>query len=420
MRFGGGIFSDYLTLPWEEAREYIKEELEQLRAALQSHLNSVFNSDGTVTEEAFGGAGGDIPSYLANTGTKRSPKWEKVDLANGVKNRIAYASLPQATPGQDSLIAHSAGVNFQEIEINGEDIAIDSGEIILTDTPVTPGTYGDSLTVPQVTVDQKGRLTEVVAVPIEFPVATATLSDGDYGDVTVSGSGTVLTVDADVVTNTKLANMAAATIKGSVAGGDPADLDADDASDILDGAADPFIRTSAASSGALVLLEQYTASSSASLNFTTCISATYDEYMIEFVGVILATDGADFRMRMSTDGGSSYDSGNNYAWAANQTAPAFTGPIGANTAAFIVLFNAFDTTVSQSSMSGSWKLFNTGSTALYKGVVGQMSAWKNDGNFFNNTGAGFYKITTAVNAFQFLSSSGNIASGTIRVYGVAK
>lgn len=74
------------------------------------------------------------------------------------------------------------------------------------------------------------------------------------GDVT-AGPGTgsqAATIANDAVTNAKLANMAQSTIKGRAAGagtGDPTDLTPDQASTILDGASDPFVRTSASGGG---------------------------------------------------------------------------------------------------------------------------------------------------------------------------
>lgn len=71
-------------------------------------------------------------------------------------------------------------------------------------------------------------------------LSTGTLPAGRLpahtGDVTSSAGSAALAIGADKVTNTMLANMAAATIKGSVAGGDPADLTATQATALLDAA----------------------------------------------------------------------------------------------------------------------------------------------------------------------------------------
>lgn len=50
------------------------------------------------------------------------------------------------------------------------------------------------------------------------------LADGDYGSVTVSGTGTIITIDAAAVTLAMMANLGANTFIGSVAGGVPTAL----------------------------------------------------------------------------------------------------------------------------------------------------------------------------------------------------
>lgn len=97
----------------------------------------------------------------------------------------------------------------------------------LTTDQVVSGikTFSSSPIVPTPTVGDNSTKAASTAF-VAAAVAAATLSDGDYGDITVGSSGTSWTIDADVVTNTKLANMATDTIKGrTTAGtGDPEDL----------------------------------------------------------------------------------------------------------------------------------------------------------------------------------------------------
>lgn len=67
--------------------------------------------------------------------------------------------------------------------------------------------------------------------------ATGGVTDGDKTDITVSSSGAVWTIDNDVVTNAKAADMAQATIKGRAVGagtGDPTDLTRAQATAVMD------------------------------------------------------------------------------------------------------------------------------------------------------------------------------------------
>ena len=92
----GGIFHDYLYGTWDEAKGYLKEELEQLRTALnnQPATNGFDNSTGLLEASAIGGDPKPATRYVANTGPGNSPFWDKVNLSNGVKGTLQFAFLP--------------------------------------------------------------------------------------------------------------------------------------------------------------------------------------------------------------------------------------------------------------------------------------------------------------------------------------
>lgn len=174
-------------------------------------------------------------------------------------------------------------------------------------------------------------------------------------------------------------------------------------------------------SDGLQLLEQHTALSSATLDFTSFINSNYDEYEIEFINVVPATNSVAFWMRMSTDNGSSYDSGNNYGWAAWTYRAGGSGQTGSEGGASKIQlgYNTDIDNTATSGITGSIRLFSPQSTALWKMITGEL-AYRSGGNRVDNKIRGSYESTTAITSLQFLMSSGNIASGIIRIYGVAK
>ena len=172
-------------------------------------------------------------------------------------------------------------------------------------------------------------------------------------------------------------------------------------------------------SGALVLLEQHTASNSASLDFTTCITSAYDEYQIELVNLVPATSGANGFFRMSTDGGASYVTGTSYAWATfGSSSASSSGPGGGESQAQLQIVAGLANT-SNWSLVGTYRLFSPGGSG-YKHMLGLCHVLSSDTHIWQVEGSGTFISTAAVNAIRFLFSSGNIVSGTIRVYGVAK
>jgi hypothetical protein len=177
-------------------------------------------------------------------------------------------------------------------------------------------------------------------------------------------------------------------------------------------------------SGSLILLEQHTASSSASLSFTSWYSSLYDVYVVELVNLIPATNAVNCYMRMSTNGGSTYDAGTNYnngSWRYSSGGGAAGGGNGQNQFDIDGLTTADHISNSANyGLCGTLHLYSPGSTALYKQIRGEVTMLETAAGLMANCIlVGAYAVTTAVNAFQILMSSGNIASGTVRIYGIA-
>ncbi len=125
------------------------------------------------------------------------------------------------TAGNDdfAIKVSADGASF----VTGLSIAATSGAVTLPAALRLGGQASDPAAPPNGTIWLNSTTGEVKMHSAGATVVIASggvgLIDGDKGDVTVSASGTVWTVDAAAITNAKLANMPSATFKGRVAAG---------------------------------------------------------------------------------------------------------------------------------------------------------------------------------------------------------
>jgi len=167
--------------------------------------------------------------------------------------------------------------------------------------------------------------------------------------------------------------------------------------------------------GALTLLSTQTASSSASIEFTSGIDSTYDSYVFKFIDIHPATDGATLEIQASTDGGSSYGvtKTTTYFTAYHNEADGTTG---------LTYYTAQDlaqSTASQNithyqgndndqSASGYIHIFSPSSSVFVKHFMTEHNEATLHDYTVTNHVAGYWNTTSPLNAFKFFMSSGNI------------
>jgi hypothetical protein len=187
-------------------------------------------------------------------------------------------------------------------------------------------------------------------------------------------------------------------------------------------------KPSGLSGGSMNLISTQTASSSATLSFTSGIDDTYDEYVFKFYDIHAATDGTKFAFNLSADSGSNYNvtkTTTNYLAQHNEsgTTTEFTydggSDIAQGTGFQRLIGGASSGSDNDQSSVGYLHLFNPSSTTFVKHFISTTNTVTNS-DFSNNSFiAGYGNTTSAVDAVQFKFESGNIDSGVIKLYGVS-
>ena len=178
--------------------------------------------------------------------------------------------------------------------------------------------------------------------------------------------------------------------------------------------------------GALTLLSTQTASSSASISFTSGLDSTYNSYIFKFINIHPATDSANFSFQADTGTNTNYNQTITSTYFA-----AFQSEDGSSTGLTYVTGQdqaqgtGFQTLVDQvgngndESCSGTLQIFQPSSSTFVKHFIARSQGYNGSDFSTDLFCAGYINTTTAITRVQFKFSSGNIDAGKIKMYGIS-
>ena len=176
----------------------------------------------------------------------------------------------------------------------------------------------------------------------------------------------------------------------------------------------------------MTLLETQTASSSATISFTSGIDSTYKEYIFKWIDVHPSNDGWRLTFQGNTAGGSGYnetitsthfkaqhdeaDSATTLAYQTGGDQAQGTGfqPIGMDLGSD-----------ADQSCCGTLHLYDPSNTTFVKHFIARANDAGSSNFSVESYVAGYFNTTSAIDEIQFKMSGNNIDAGTFKLYGVS-
>lgn len=186
----------------------------------------------------------------------------------------------------------------------------------------------------------------------------------------------------------------------------------------------PTFQAAGGGGGVFVFLATGTASSSASVEFTSAvITTTYDQYMVAFRGVRPASDEVAFELQFSNDDGVSWET-TTYYWShmgVKSDGTSITAR-GANTSE---IWLGDEAALSQGNgaeekIVGRIYLYDLEPSADYGRVDWRVLITLADARTMVSSGCGARNVAETINGIRFTFSSGNIAEGEFILYGITE
>ena len=177
--------------------------------------------------------------------------------------------------------------------------------------------------------------------------------------------------------------------------------------------------------GDMTLISTSTASSSATIDITSGIDSTYKEYVFKFINIHPANDDISFQFQADVGTGTSYAQtitsshfrATHGEDASSEAVSYISGGDLAQETGFQLLAGSVGNDADQN-IAGILHLFDPSSTTFVKHFVGNFQSIAHSNRSNNQYPAGYFNTTTAITRVRFKFASGNIDSGTIKMYGI--
>jgi hypothetical protein len=178
--------------------------------------------------------------------------------------------------------------------------------------------------------------------------------------------------------------------------------------------------------GSSVVIAEAIASGSATLDITTGLDNIYDRYELELVDLKPATNDVQAGLRIGTGSGPTWQSGGSaYASSILGIGSGSTALLGNTAGGFIPLSqapgggNGVISLAGYPGLRGLIRFYNPESTDRWNCNL-SVEHFTSSGSLVSLTGGGLYGAASAITGLRFYFSSGNIASGSIRLLGYRK
>jgi hypothetical protein len=178
----------------------------------------------------------------------------------------------------------------------------------------------------------------------------------------------------------------------------------------------------AAGGGAWTLLSAQTASNDTEIEFTDShFTSTYDVYKVIISNMIPATDDTSVNLRYSQGG--SYNTSGNYEWGNVYSVPNAHSHQGYASHTYHLLSTNYIGTAAGETYNGEVTIYNplhTNNFVMFEATSVYPQQNGSQSNISIAHGRFKTAYATALDAFKFYQSSGNITSGLFVLYGLAK